>query len=112
MSAAIPYAFELKTAAVCLAGLDLAPLLHPSAALPHQFEVLPGLESSVKDARAAAEAAAAAVAEATAAAQGEQGGDTGALMPDKAVPAAAATAGAAAAFSDNVQMQGEGHVLQ
>jgi hypothetical protein len=133
MSASIPYAFELKTAAVCLTGLDLPQLLHPSAALPPQYEVLPGLGSSVEDARTAAEAAAAAaVVEATAAAAaaaaaaavvvgaaaaaaGERSGDfagTPALASENAVPAATAAAVPAAAVSANVEVQGEAKVLQ
>jgi hydrocephalus-inducing protein len=119
MSASIPYAFELKTAAVCLTGLHLPQLLHPSAALPPQFEVLSGLDSSVEDARTAAEAAAAAVVEATAAAAaaaaaaaGEGSGDAGTRAAGKAAPAATAeAAAAAAAISDSVEVQGEENVL-
>jgi hypothetical protein len=76
VSAAVPYAFELKTASICLAGLDLPQLLHPSAALLPQYEVLPGLAGSVEDAQAAVQAAAAA---AVAAASGAPAGSEAAV---------------------------------
>jgi hypothetical protein len=79
MTASIPSAFELRTASVCLWGLDLPLLLHPSAALPPQYEVLPGLADSVEAARVAVEtsaAAAAAAAVAAAVAAGREEGET------------------------------------
>lgn len=92
VSAAVPYAFELKTASICLAGLDLPQLLHPSAALPPQFEVLLGLAGSVEDAQAAVQAAAAAVA--AAAAPGAPAGSE-------------AVAVAAAAAAPHMEVQGQ-----
>jgi hypothetical protein len=53
----IPAAFELKTASVVLAGVNLPLLLPACAALPPAHQLLPGLADGVAAARQAAAAA-------------------------------------------------------